>query len=385
MEAITHTKRSNEELLQIIKETIGVQVPVEVVDYEKYYEYLKLERNPIHSLKVQVGSKELPITHPIPVFNKAIQKALDNDEIDQERADKIKQMKGSQQKIKLKAMSVLKEAYGTNVNFKGQVVKMKTIFDPVKEQMIELFGRMFTAVEVHEVCLKTWKLNATIVQVNDFRRAHLVEINKKIEEHKRTYSDIRLGHKRSRLEELVWMYNKRKGIYQITNKGEDHRLLLTTLEQIRKEAEGDALRIDGNINFGLDVTIQNHIHKDLVKSTPLKEIVLARIAAKTNTDPTKLLNYLQKSIYRQILDAETVEFEDMPQYPSTQNYDFDMIRRVQQQNEQEKLIEAKIIPTVDAKVENEGNMLKQLMLKKLSQNQGDVNREKNNLSLEYKD
>lgn len=373
-------KRSNEELLHIINTELGQQVPVEIKDYEAYYNHIKLRDNPIHTIILQIGDKTMPITHPVPVVNKAVAKALELGEIDESRADKIKAIKRNQQNIKLKAMALLSKSYGTVVNKRGEVVKMKSPFDPVREQMIELFGRMFTAAEVHEVCLKQWKMTVTANMVQDFRKSNIVDITKRNEEHKRTYSDIRLGHKRSRLEELVWLYNKRKRIYEISNKGEDHRLLLATLDQIKKEAEGDVLRIDGNINIGLDITIQNHIQKDLNKTIPLKEIVLARIAAKTNIDPMKLVNYLNLSIYRNVLDAETVDFEEMPPYPSLQNYDFDRIRRIQEQEENIKIIEAKIIPKVDQQAIDSGEMLRQILLKKLSQKSGDINKEKNELS-----
>lgn len=379
MAEVTKT-RSNEELLALINNTLGVQVPVEVKNYEAYYEYLTLQNHPIHLMKLYIGSKTMPITHPVPVVNKAVKKALELEEIDEHKAASIKDLKRKQQNLKLKAMSKLKSAYGTIVDKHGVAVKMRSPFDPVREQITELFGRMFTAVEVHEVCLKQWKMTVTVNMVQDFRKANIIDINKRIEEHKRTYSDIRLGHKRSRLEELVWLYNKRKRIYEITNKGEDHRLLLATLDQIKKEAEGDVLRIDGNINFGLDVTIQNHIQKDLVKTIPLKEIILARVAAKSGVEPTKLIHFLNQSIYRKVLDAETIEFEDMPQYPSLQNYDFDRIRRMQEQKEVNETLEAKIIPNINQEAINAGEVLRQMMLKKLTEKIGDVNKEKNELS-----
>jgi hypothetical protein len=316
-----------------------------------------------------------------PVINKALKKAIELEQIDQDRADKIYNMKRQQQNLKLKAMAKIKQAYGTVVNKHGEIVKNKSIFEPVRVQMIELFGRMFSGPEVHEVCLRQWKLSVTLNQVSDFRKQEMIEINKRVEEHKRTYSDIRLGHKRSRLEELVWLYNDRKRKYEISGKGEDHRLLLSTLDQIKKEAEGDLIRIDGNINFGLDQTIENHIQKDLNKTIPIKELVLARVAAKTGVDPINLINFLNKSLYRKVLDAETVDFEEMPQYPSLQNYDFDKIKNVNVQAAQEKILEAKIIKKeLHPQQIHQSEALRQALLRKLSDKVGDLNQEKNSLS-----
>jgi hypothetical protein len=379
--AIEEKTSSNQELLAEITKIIGKQVPVEVKNYEAYLEHLKLNNNPIHTIKLQIGEKTMPITHPFPVINKALKKAIELEQIDQDRADKIYNMKRQQQNLKLKAMAKIKQAYGTVVNKHGEIVKNKSIFEPVRVQMIELFGRMFSGPEVHEVCLRQWKLSVTLNQVSDFRKQEMIEINKRVEEHKRTYSDIRLGHKRSRLEELVWLYNDRKRKYEISGKGEDHRLLLSTLDQIKKEAEGDLIRIDGNINFGLDQTIENHIQKDLNKTIPIKELVLARVAAKTGVDPINLINFLNKSLYRKVLDAETVDFEEMPQYPSLQNYDFDKIKNVNVQAAQEKILEAKIIKKeLHPQQIHQSEALRQALLRKLSDKVGDLNQEKNSLS-----
>jgi hypothetical protein len=373
-------KKSNEELLAEINQIIGEQVPVEIKNIEAYHQHLKYKHNPIHTIKLIIGSKVVPITHPQPVINRRIREALEAGEISEEEAIRLKARKKVQADIKLRAMAQLTKAYGTIVNKHGVQIKMKSIFDSVETQMIELFGRMFTATEVHEVCLTQWRLDCHLNSVQDFRVKHITEISKRIEEHKRTFSDIRLGHKRSRLEELVWMYNKRKRIYEISGKGEDHRLLLSTLAQIKQEAEGDVLRIDGNITIGLDNTIAAHIQKDLAKTMPLKEIIMGRIAAKTGSDPLKLVNYIQQSIYRQVLDAEDAVFEEMPQYPSSQNYDFDKIKRVNEQEIIKQEIEKKIDFKPSQKTIDEGESLRQMLLKKLSGKSGDLNQEKNNLT-----
>jgi hypothetical protein len=73
----------------------------------------------------------------------------------------------------------------------------------------------------------------------------------------------------------------------------------------------------------------------------------------------------------------------MPQYPSLQNYDFDKIRRVQEQEVQNKVIEAKFEDTPEPKKLSEADELRKLLLAKLSGKQGDLNQEKNNLSKNF--
>ena len=64
--------RTNDELLFEITKIIGEQVPVEVKNYEAYLQHLKYKNNPIHTIKLRIGSKLIPITHPQPIINKAI-------------------------------------------------------------------------------------------------------------------------------------------------------------------------------------------------------------------------------------------------------------------------------------------------------------------------
>jgi hypothetical protein len=368
MSSVENNKPSIE-LISEIRKIIGKPMPIEIKNPEAYLEHLKYKNHPIHKVKIKIGEKTLDITVPYVTIKMHMrQQGLSEDDEQMVKALKIKK---EQMSLVMKANGALRKAYGTIVNNNGDKVEVRNIFDPVKQKLIEVFGRMFTTKEAHEICLKEWKMTVSFQQLADFRRANQTEIHKLIEEHQRTYSDIRLGHKRSRLEELVWLYNDRKRIYETTKKPDDHRLLLTTLKDIKSEAEGDVIRIDGGINVNINETVEHHIHQNLLKTISIKEIILSRVAAKSGINPITVINSINKSLYRKAIEAEDIDHVEMPTYPSMQTYDFNKIKLIQDHSE--KLAEADKIKeaTVDPVKETTGNTLKALLLKKLSEKIGD--------------
>lgn len=381
--ATTPEIKSKEDVLDEIKSLIGTPVPLEIKNPEQYLEHLKLKGNPIHELSLTIGDLKIPITSPYPTIKMHMRKqGVDEDS---EQGQKIMRLKKKQMQISAQSMSAHRRAYGTIVNGAGEKVEIKSIFDPIRQQLITLFGRMFTLKEVHEVCLTQWKLNVKVQALQDFRRDNQVEINKLIEEHQRTYSDIRLGHKRSRLEELTWLYHERKRIYETTKKADDHRLLLATLAQIKNEAEGDVIRIDGNVDININQSIESHIHNNLMKTIGIKEIIMGRVAAKTNIPVMRIVEALNHGHYRKIIEAEDIEHEVMPPYPSTENYDFDRIRLIQEQKQQVKSIQAKTDSVKNEDAIETGNTLRALLLKKLGEKNGDVNYAKNSMNGHFVD
>jgi len=56
---------------------------------------------------------------------------------------------------------------------------------------------------------------------------------------------------------------------------------MATLEQIRKEAEGDSIRLEGNLNISVDQIINQQIEQENLATMNVAEIVLARIAMKS--------------------------------------------------------------------------------------------------------
>lgn len=353
--------------------------PRKIVNQEAYDEYLRLKNAPILNDKKYMTASD-GTTINLGWFPDQLQRKVEHLPIEEQ--SKFIKFKKIYFQTHCKMNGMKAKAFGGQADENGET--KKSLFAQKEMEMIELFGRMFTIKEVFAIVSGEWKIRCKIQQVQDFRTAHIDAIIKKIEEHKRTYSDIRLGHKRSRLEELTWMYMKRKAMYNASGKADDHRLLLQTIEQIRKEAEGDNLRIDANIIHNIEGAVNDHIEKDLTKNLSVKELIIARVAAKTNTPVARLVADLSRGWYSKMLQVQAEEAIVISEFPSTQNYDFDRIGRIAEAREQETKNQAKL-DAISPEVVNSGNDIKALLLAKLSNKKGDVQSELNDLNPRFID
>jgi len=354
--------------------------PKPVTNQAAYAEYLKLKNNPIlNENRHQTASDGTQID--LSWFPNILKKRTEHLTIAEQK--KYMTMKEIYFKIQSKRNGFKMKAYaGHTIGDEGDTIE--TLYGNRRQDIIELFGRMFSIKEVYQIASQDWKLKTSINQLQMYRTANLDVILAKIEEHKRTYSDIRLGHKRSRLEELTWLYMKRKAMYNYSGKADDHRLLLQTIEQIRKEAEGDKITLDGNITHNMDGAINELIEKDLTKNLSIKELILARVASKTHTPVAKLISDLSKGWYSKLLNRSAEDAEVEIVYPSTQTYDFDHIAKVVAVNEQKEKYEEAIV-VIDPDKIKVGNDIKAALLAKLTRKSGDTQSEKNDLNPHFID
>jgi hypothetical protein len=217
-----------------------------------------------------------------------------------------------------------------------------------EDAIIELFGKMFSIKEVHEVCVMDWKLKVSQRTLSDFRSFHMTLIQEKIEDFKRGHADIRLGLKRSRLEELCWMYHECK----IKMKEQFSRTLIETmknlLESIKREVEGDKIVIDGNLDVNVETVVNSHLKNEALKGISIRQIIIGRVAAKMDLSAENLVASLTRSYYAKyspLVNEESYEDADYAEiiYPSTQEYDFEQIEAKQGElieaaNEQKKAV-----------------------------------------------
>lgn len=380
--------KENETLIDKMEEAIGKQQALPVVDQEAYNEYLRLSKNPL------LNEKKMQLCSDGKYYNIAkmphhLQEDIKHLPIDEQK--KMMSLKKVYFSLNNKRTGLLRRAHGANVKGNGEQAtnhRLK-VLDVKKAELIELFGRMFSSSEVHELVLKTWKLNVNKDTLIEWRKAHQDEVNIRIEEHKRTYSDIRLSHKRSRLEELSWLYTQRKAIYNMTKKGDDHRLLLQTIEAIKREVEGDRIVFDGQMNINLEATIDGHVKNEILSHISILEIVLARVAAKTGIDPVGLIKNVSDGFYFNKLYAEDVDHEEVKAYPSAQVYDFDRITRINKQRDEQKQIQ-KVNGLTSIKKPNPvdvqlGQEIKDILMKRIQEKVGDVNYAKNSLNGDFID
>lgn len=296
-----------------------IEFPEEVVDKKEYMKYIAFSRNPIiknHWYETSDGENINLRTAP-----QWIRKYIAH--LSPKEQEDVMAKKQEWQRINMKMRAAEAAAFGRRY---GRVGRPKN--DSLETDIVELLGRMFTIPEVVKIMGEDNEVIVTEEQVKQVMKRRLGEIERKREEYRNKVADVRLYNKRPRLEELAWMYGKMKMRYVAYEGIDAYNAMLRTLEQVRKEAEGDQININGSLDVNINVEIQAHIQKEILKTINLKEIILGRIAARMGYDTKKLIASLHNSYYSKFVQiggefSPSAEME----YPSLVNYDYNEIER----------------------------------------------------------
>lgn len=233
-----------------------------------------------------------------------------------------------------------RRAYGT---LNGGVISWSdSILDPRRSELLEMFGRFFSDKEVHAIVRNDWHLDVTMGTLREFRKRNLDRIKELQEEHKRDFSELRLVHKKSRLEEYTWMYMIAKQKYIKTENREDRKAMMDLLYHIKREVEGDILNVQGELSVNIEQTINVHIRQEINKRLTLLELVISRVAIQQRRNPLLILYRLQNSFYSKFNGVGVVndieELEEAPPYPSDVVYDLDKLQMLNQLYEDEEKV-----------------------------------------------
>lgn len=304
------------------------KMPEDVVNPKAYQKWLILSKHPILRNLEYVASDGTEIN--LGMLPHMLQKRIEH--LPPKEQEDILEMKRQYNVMRGKLMSAKAQAFGRTAGYHNEAgteggAKLKK--SAFAEDIVELLGRMFTIGEVMQIMGVDNGIEITEDEVRQIMRKHLPEIERKREEFRNKVADVRLYNKRPRLEELAWMYGKMKMKFVTLNGIESYNAMLRTLEQIRKEAEGDIISINGAIDINIEASIQAHIQKEIYKTINLKEVILGRIAARMNYDPVKLIAGLHNSYYAKFVELSGDEYDPNAemQYPSNSPYDFAAIER----------------------------------------------------------
>ena len=339
------------------------ETPDEIIDMVSYRQYNELKTVLSDKSKTHFNTSDVNVIVNLMAGVYFIDKKISHLPIEEQdeirlKAKEIRVVKGKYTQAKKRAFGVHN---GTD----------KFLLSSRKDEIIELFGRFHTIGEVHQVVMSDWGLDVNIATVNNFRLRYIDQIRERQDEYKREFSDLRLGYKRSRLDELTYLYNSRKQKYRTTEGKEDYKLLLLTLEQIKREVEGDRIVIDGNITMDLESTVNDHIQEEIMKQLNIVDIIVARVAARTNTDARFLIGKLRSSYYAKFtgfLKPDNSLMEDEVIYPSKSVYNFDEIERLHKSGQMnEGPIEEPNIEIV-----KEGKSFKERILAKIQEKKNKV-------------
>lgn len=248
--------------------------------------------------------------------------------------EEILEMYAARRKVQLTANRLLAVARGSFEIARKRRREERGEFDALNcsdvtlvEDIKELLGKMFTPKEVVRILAESREIQVELEYVQDVLKRFINDIEKRREEFRNRVQDVRLYSKRPRLEELSWMYTQMKTRYKALNSTDAYNAMLRTLEQIRKEAEGDQIFINGAIDVNVETEIRLHIQQTIYKSVNLKEIILGRVAARMNWDLAKLVAGLHNSYYARFMPTND-EYDPQAEmeYPSSMNYDFNRIQ-----------------------------------------------------------
>lgn len=314
-----------------VKEEEGVliapNIPPEVVNVKEYKKYLVLLRNPILRDTTYTTSEGIDIN--IGMLPHHLKKHIAH--LSPKEQEDIMALKSRYNQMRAKVTTAKALAFGHSGKYGGRSPEelVTTAVSPFQADIIELLGRMFTVPEVVRIMGTEYEIAVTEDDVKEVLRNHLSEIEQKRDEFRRKVTDVRLYNKRARLEELAWMYSKMKMRYVALGTIDTYNSLLRTLEQIRKEAEGDVVNINGAIDINVEATIQEHIKTEIYAHVSLVEVILGRVAARMGYSTEKLIAGLHNSYYHKFVEISGDLDEDAEMhYPSQSAYDFAQIERV---------------------------------------------------------
>ena len=339
-----------------------IEIPADVINRSAYLKYIAYSQHPVLKNRTIVTSEgeEFDIAI-LPHYLRDRIKHLSPKE-----QETIMAQKREYNSMLMKKNTYKAQAYGKIGRPKGSTntkTDEQKRYDLLVADVVELFGRMFTINEVIRILGEANGIQVEEATVKKILRDNIVDIESKREEFRNKVADVRLYNKRPRLEELAWMYSKMKMRYVALNSTEAYNAMLRTLEQLRKEAEGDILNVHGAIDMNLNVEINAHIQKEILKTINLKEIIIGRIAARMNYDPKKLIAGLHNSFYNKFVPISgdydpNAEIE----YPSLINYDFAEIER--RNAERDDIVDVQAEPLEEPQ-EQKAKSVRELFLAKI--------------------
>ena len=306
-----------------------------VVDVAAYKVWQRFEAHPILNegrVYTATDGKEYNLGLLMHALKKKIQ------HLPKAEQDDIIEQKKLFASIRAKANMAKNKAYNKRTGSASNIAKEKgktpTTFNEIKSReadLMELFGSMHSAKEVHKICIQDWGLKVSLETLEKFRKYYNKQIHEKIEVFKNSTQHMRLAQQAGRLEELCWLYMKAKEKYVEGNHNRnDGFFAKELLKDIKSEIEGDKLIIDANMNIDIESTVNLHIQKEALDALLIRQLIIGKAAAKLGVEPSLLINRLTKSYYKgysNIVDSEEADYADI-EYPSNEHYDFDKIQKI---------------------------------------------------------
>ena len=313
-----------------VKAAEQFQYPKGIVDKEAYNSYLMLSEQWKNHSQRFYQTKLKKIKLDLAQSPDKIQSMIESLNLPKSEIDLITKINNEIYFLVQKAILFKKNAFGNylaNLTEKGFVPDELSGSTPI---IIELAGRFYKAEEIHQtLCTELEITSVTVSQIKTVVKNNITKIKELQEKFKKDYSDVRLSYKRSRLEELQDLYNRRKAIYSTSNNRDDEKQLISIIESIKKEIQGD-LVINGTLNVTIQEQANAFIKDQMLKSLNIPMFIIARIAGKMNINPQFILSRLAHSRYAQFTGfsengLSPTALTDEISYTSNLTYDWNKI------------------------------------------------------------
>lgn len=283
----------------------------------------------------------------------------------------------------LKSFGVSKEDYDLAINYKDEIYKLqkekaklnrswsKHVYSGEKgdnsvltlkyDELIDLFGSYYSQNEVWRILLKQgFSINQE--RLRKFQIDNREKINLKKMEYLTKKNDFRLGTDTGRLEVLTKLANENIDKYEETKSLVYSREVRSILEQIRKEVKGEEIRLTVEGKIDINATIAaNRSMNEVFSKLPINLVVVALTAAKTGTNPGKMMNMLANSYYSKWNGFSKLEDKDSIQLPGKliKTYDWTEIKKLNEDIQIEEVEVEEVLPIID-KIEftqNKNNLM----------------------------
>ncbi len=249
-----------------------------------------------------------------------------------------------------------------------------TDFFQLKEtELLELFGKWKTVEEVTRVINKEWGYSCSLTRVRTFFSHNKEKINDLRTKYELSYDQLSITKKTNRIERLAYLVHELTEEFSESKKIGHSREIRALLDQVKKEVEGDVLKlqIDGQIDINATLS-SNRSLRQLTQRVPINNIVVAMVAAKRGLNPVTMMAQFTHSFYKNhngfspfFDQSEDSSIKDLP---SNIIYDWDEIERKHKGGKALSIEDAKIIeePTgIEVKTKKD-KLLEMLNKSKLS-------------------
>jgi hypothetical protein len=317
-----------------------INIPDDVINEEAYLKYLKIRDSKAlkQDTRMIYTSDISLVIDPLFLLDiiKSYIKHLPADEqiAILERVNVVKIL--NKKKFKYKSEAFGKQASPALSVTDGESGMM--FLDERSSEVLEYFGRYLSIDDVLKILYVEWGVDVSKRQLKIFHDDHKEKITALQETFRKDTNNVRLSHKRGRLEELSFLYGDRREKYEVSRSRAEADMMLKILKQVKDEMHINTLNIKGEVTHKIQHTVAEHIEREIMGSLAINDIIIARAAFRMGVNPALLINRLHNSIYSKFsgFNSSSQDFmSEEVKYPSTMVYDWRAIAKKHQDKEGE--------------------------------------------------